>query len=302
MSNGIIQYSNNQCLDFFQSRRLEYDSLNYRSEAEIAIAKAIDKHNRDGIDLEVYYIPNGVIVTPEARTETSFVKIESDFLIFYQGVTAVLEVDGSQHGEPSVAKKDTKKERHWKDKIRGMNVFVVERFSAKECLESPDKVLARFLKRITVKLCWLKSYQPDIGFYDFDRLDVDEDYLIGSMLAEYYSVYKEYFKRWRKYESLTPSSFLEYAKNVSCPVSFDGYKFTFLQNKEYIQLDPEGMKTCSIEWGLEYEFESVEVHSVLYPKMTSNVLESLQFTYSGNGDKDNLDNYHFTTSLTDWID
>ena len=47
MSNGIIQYSNNQCLDFFQSRRLEYDSLNYRSEAEIAIAKAIDKHNRE---------------------------------------------------------------------------------------------------------------------------------------------------------------------------------------------------------------------------------------------------------------
>ena len=293
MSSAIIQYPNNQCLDFFQSRRLEYDSLKYRSEAEIAIAKAIDKHNRDGIDIEIYYIPNGVIVTPEARTETSSVKIESDFLIFYQGVAAVLEVDGSQHGEPSVVKKDAKKEHHWKQ----MNVFLVERFSVKECLKSPNKVLARFLKRIRVKLHFLKNYQPDFGFYDFNC--VDEVYLIEAMLSEYYGVCKEYFKRWRKYKSLTPSNFLEYAKNVSCPLSFDGYKFTFLQAIGYGWLDPEEMKTCSIEWGLEYEFELVKTHPILYPQMTSNVLENLKFTYSGDGDKDDLDNYHFTASLID---
>lgn len=293
MSNGIIQHSSNQCLDFFQSRRLEYDSLKYRSEAEMAIAKAIDKHNRSerSPSEQIYYIPNGVIVTPEARTETSSVKIESDFLIFYKGVTAVLEVDGSQHSEPSVIKKDTEKERHWKDQDQGMNVFVVERFSAKECLESPDKVLVRFLNRIKVNLFFLTHYEHDIEFYNFNH--VDGKVLIESMLTEYYCVCQEYFKRWRRYESLTPLNFLDYAKNVSCPVSFNGYKFTFLQNTEYDLLNTEKMKDCSIECGLKYEFESVTIRPELYYGMTSDVLKNLRFIYSGNGDKDDLDNYHF---------
>lgn len=294
MSNGIIQYSNNQCLDFFQSRRLEYDSLKYRSESEIAIAKAIDKHNRDASYYDIiYYIPNGVIVTPEGRTETSSVKIESDFLIFYKGVTGILEVDGSQHSQPSVIKKDAKKERCWKN----MNVFVVERFSAQECLKSPDKVLARFLSRIKVNLHSLTNYDHDIEFYNFN--DVNGTALVALMLSEYYRVYKEYFKRWPAYifKSSSPLNFLLYAKSVSCPLSFDGYKFTFLQTTDSDWLDPEKMKICSIECGLEYEFESVIMHSMLYPKMTSDVLEDLRFTYSGKGDKDDIDSYDF---CADW--
>lgn len=301
MSSAITQYPNNQCLDFFQSRRLEYDSLKYRSEAEIAIAKAIDKHNRSETfpNEQIYYIPNGIIVTPEARTETSSVKIESDFLIFYKGVTAVLEVDGCQHSEPSAIKKDTKKERHWKDQDQGMNVFVVERFSAKECLESPDKVLIRFLNRIKVNLYFLTNYEHDIEFYNFNHVDGED--LLNSMLIEYYSVCKEYFKRWRKYESLAPSNFLEYAKNVSCPLSFDGYKFTFLQNIEYDLLDTEKMKTCSIECGLKYEFESVTTRPELYYDITSDVLKNLKFIHIGrDADKDDIDSYCFCN--LHWVD
>lgn len=144
MSSAIPQYPNNQCLDFFQSRRFEYDSLKYRSDAEIAIAKAIDRYN-DGLSGHdhsgVFYLPNCLIVTPKSRYKKSTYKMESDFLIFYNGNTGLLEVDGSHHNNPDVAIKDSFK----KELYRSMGVFVIERFAAKTCYANPDLVVKTFL-------------------------------------------------------------------------------------------------------------------------------------------------------------
>lgn len=309
MSSAITQYPNNQCLDFFQSRRLEYDSLKYRSEAEIAIAKAIDKHNRDGIDLEIYYIPNGVIVTPEARTETSSVKIESDFLIFYQGVTAVLEVDGSQHSELSVIKKDAKKECHWKN----MEISVIERFSANECLESPDKVLCRFLHRIKM-INEIKSLSKDYV----------EEYS-SEILLTFYNIYKywwfsekkdhldwlsKFHKIAEKDDLVLPSQkhkivdtcinsvvrdFLRDAQYLF-PISFDGYKFVILSDKDVENPSDftEKMKYYSrVDYGLECDFELILADSILYKEVTSTSFSRLSFSYEREikGDYCNSDSY-----------
>lgn len=290
MSNGIIQYSNNQCLDFFQSRRLEYDSLKYRSEAEIAIAKAIDEYNKyaEFFD-EIYYIPNSIIVTPGARTETSSIKIESDFLIFYHGVTAILEVDGCQHSELSVLKKDAEKERHWRD----MKVFVVERFSAKECLQSPDDVLWRFLNRIN----FIKSFKD---------LRSDEE-LLHKTITTYYQVYASYISdnlslytkghiAGRYSPAKSVEAILSKAK-MSFPISFDGYKFIVLSTCE---MSAEKMKDCSIEQGLGFDFEIVgSANHKIYARITSDILARLKFEYKGhsyaNSDRQNdLSNYSFT--------
>jgi hypothetical protein len=155
-----FEKTNNQCVNFYNSKLYNYDSLNYRSLAEVAIAKAIDKYNSNQDPDETYhhliYLPNNIIVTGQERKPGSTMKIESDFLLNIHAYGfGVLEVDGSQHDNDDQMEKDWHKEKIWK----GMGIKVIERFSASECLEDPDDVIDRFITRLHLVYC--KFYVDD---------------------------------------------------------------------------------------------------------------------------------------------
>jgi very-short-patch-repair endonuclease len=61
------------------------------------------------------------------QTETK----EADFLVFYQGKTRILEVDGREYHQD----RDTDYKR---DRIFDQEGLVTTRFSASECLHNPD--------------------------------------------------------------------------------------------------------------------------------------------------------------------
>lgn len=140
----------NQGNNFYNSDIIKYDSLNYRSSAEVAIAKAIDKYNEGliGSDyLRIYYMPNNLLVTNKKNKHGFRDKIEADFTIFVPAIgNGILEVDGEQHNDLKVRKRDAFKENIW----RSMGFRVIERFSAADCLNDPVKVLNLFISRLEV--------------------------------------------------------------------------------------------------------------------------------------------------------
>ena len=142
-----FEETNNQCVNFYNSKLYNYDSLNYRSLAEVAIAKAIDKYNEDQIDISTHliYLPNNIIVTGQKRELDSTIKIESDFLLSMSVYgLGVLEVDSRQHNDVKVIEKDYYKEEIWKS----MGIKVIERFSAIDCIKEPSDVIQRFITRL----------------------------------------------------------------------------------------------------------------------------------------------------------
>jgi uncharacterized protein YjbI with pentapeptide repeats len=122
--------SNNQGVQFRLDRKIyTWERLRFRSKTEIKIAEALD---RTGI----LFVPNSLarLNTPKGRENK-----EADFLICYNGKWGVLEVDGPFH-TPERRVEEQERERIFK--INGIKV--VERFDAKECYETPDKVVQKF--------------------------------------------------------------------------------------------------------------------------------------------------------------
>jgi very-short-patch-repair endonuclease len=64
---------------------------------------------------------------------------EADFLVFYQGETRILEVDGKEYHQ------DRDKD-YRRDRLFDREGLVTSRFSAKECLDNPDEVVDEFLE------------------------------------------------------------------------------------------------------------------------------------------------------------
>ncbi|AFW93264.1 pentapeptide repeat-containing protein [Anabaena sp. 90] len=121
---------NNQGIQFYSNSTIHtWERLRFRSKTEIKIAEALDR-------TEVLFVPNSLarLTTPKGRENK-----EADFLICYKGKWGVLEVDGPFH---IAERRVEEQERERIFKINGIKV--VERFGAKECYETPDKVVQKF--------------------------------------------------------------------------------------------------------------------------------------------------------------
>ena len=122
--------SNNQGVQFYSNSIIHtWENLRFRSKTEIKIAEALDRTG-------VLFVPNSLarLNTPKGRGNK-----EADFLICYKGKWGVLEVDGPYH---TAERRVEEQERERIFKINGIKV--VERFDAKECYETPDKVVQKF--------------------------------------------------------------------------------------------------------------------------------------------------------------
>jgi hypothetical protein len=121
---------NNQGVQFYSNSKIHtWENLRFRSKTEIKIAEALDRTG-------VLFVPNSLarLNTPKGRGNK-----EADFLICYKGKWGVLEVDGPYH---TAERRVEEQERERIFKINGIKV--VERFDAKECYETPDKVVQKF--------------------------------------------------------------------------------------------------------------------------------------------------------------
>ena len=116
-----------------QPRKVEWQNLSFSSVSEVKIAQALDR-------IGVLFFPNcrGRLTTTEGRRNR-----ECDFLICYEGIWGILEVDGEPFHPASRAAEDHKRDGFFLD-----HCVWVHRFDADECFKYPDNVVRRFLERL----------------------------------------------------------------------------------------------------------------------------------------------------------
>jgi hypothetical protein len=116
-----------------QPRKVEWQNLHFRSVSEVKIAQALDRFG-------VLFFPNclGRLTTTQGRQN-----LECDFLICYEGIWGILEVDGGSFHPPSRAAEDHKRDGFFLD-----HGVWVHRFDSNECFNFPDGVVRRFLERL----------------------------------------------------------------------------------------------------------------------------------------------------------
>jgi hypothetical protein len=116
-----------------QHRKVQWQNLYFSSVSEVKIAQALDR-------VGVLFFPNclGRLTTTEGRRIR-----ECDFLICYEGIWGILEVDGAPYHPPSRAAEDHKRDGFFLD-----HGVWVHRFDSNECFKYPDDVVKRFLQRL----------------------------------------------------------------------------------------------------------------------------------------------------------
>jgi len=116
---------------------LEWGGLYLRSEAEMRIAQALN-------ETEVLFFANArgriglqdTIVSNEQLTG----RVETDFLVFYQGKCLILEVDGQHHLEDGQVIRD-----YARDRVLLRAGLPTVRFTGRDCMEKPHDVVAEFM-------------------------------------------------------------------------------------------------------------------------------------------------------------
>jgi hypothetical protein len=111
----------------------EWKGMHFRSKTERRVAQALDRAN-------VAFFPNarGRLGVGADHRENR----EPDFLVIADGKIGIFEVDGDDFHPPDRASAD-----HDRDRLfRRQGIRVVERFSAVECWEDSDRVVAEFLR------------------------------------------------------------------------------------------------------------------------------------------------------------
>lgn len=121
----------NQATEIGAARIRLWNNLRFRSESEIKIAQALDRHG-------AMFFPNckGRLSTAEGRKNR-----EADFLVCHEGKWGILEVDGEPFHPPTRTAQDHERDRLF----RAHGVRVVEHFDAEECYTQADVVVQRFL-------------------------------------------------------------------------------------------------------------------------------------------------------------
>jgi very-short-patch-repair endonuclease len=108
-----------------------WQNLNFRSESEVQIARALDREH-------VWFIPNCKARLGHGNRQNR----EADFLICHEGKWGILEVDGEPFHPPSRTVDDHERDRLF----RTHGIRVVEHFDASECYQRPEQVVRAFLE------------------------------------------------------------------------------------------------------------------------------------------------------------
>jgi hypothetical protein len=116
-----------------QSKKIELQRLYFSSISEVKIAQALDR-------VSVLFFPNcrGCLTTTQGHQNR-----ECDFLVCYEGIWGILEVDGEPFHPTSRAAEDHKRDGFFLD-----HGVLVHRFDSNECFNYPDDVVQRFLQRL----------------------------------------------------------------------------------------------------------------------------------------------------------
>jgi len=114
-------------------RKVIWQNLSFSSVSEVKIAQALDR-------VDVLFFPNchGRLTTTQGRRNR-----ECDFLVCYEGIWGILEVDGEPFHPASRATEDHKRDGFFLD-----HGVWVHRFDSNECFNHPDDVVQRFLERL----------------------------------------------------------------------------------------------------------------------------------------------------------
>ncbi|MFN8630189.1 MAG: hypothetical protein U0838_07670, partial [Chloroflexota bacterium] len=120
--------ASNQGREFGNSRIVAYNGLNYRSQSEIAIAKLLE------LVPDLLFLPNCAAVSGKLWKEP-------DFLIFYKGLTGILEVDGPTHSGRLA--EDTLRDSYF----QGHSIFV-KHYTSEQCRKDAAFVVKDFLKAL----------------------------------------------------------------------------------------------------------------------------------------------------------
>jgi hypothetical protein len=125
----------NQGTPFYPNNRIYlWQGMRFRSTAEIAIAYALDRFS-------VFYLPNCLVRLNDPRKAKGRANKEADFLVCYQGLWGILEVDGPYH-TPDRRVEEQERERLF----RLHSIRVVERYDSNRCKEQPFNVVREFLQ------------------------------------------------------------------------------------------------------------------------------------------------------------
>ena len=116
---------------------LEWGGLYLRSEAELRIAKALDQtgvlffaNARGRVGLQETIVSNDQLTG----------RVESDFMVVYQGKCLILEVDGQHHSENEQIIRD-----YARDRVLLRSGVPTVRFTGRDCLERPQDVVSEFM-------------------------------------------------------------------------------------------------------------------------------------------------------------
>lgn len=242
---------NNQGNNFYSTNLIVYDGLNYRSQAEVAIAKAFDKYNRENTYSGVTYLPNNIAVTPQLGKHGYVDKAEADFMCFTEYGMGILEVDGSQHQNDDQVEKDIKKEELWKK----MGFKVIERFTASDCMSFPDQVVEAFILRLYLVA---QTYERD------NRHGLNNIKYV--YLQTFFNIIDHFKLDFRKYQ----------LESEAIPLSFDGYKFILgitpnLERRlcfKHKELIAELTRAAGLAFGLPFNFELVPISGGVYQALS----------------------------------
>jgi len=122
---------NNQAQFTFKNPKISHDSLQFRSQHEIAVYEELKKK-----DIVFFPLPVAVFGSKMDKDK----KEEPDFLICYKGKWGILEVDGSQH-------EGSREKDHQRDRLfKRHGIRSIESYSAKKSIKQPDVVVNEFLE------------------------------------------------------------------------------------------------------------------------------------------------------------
>jgi very-short-patch-repair endonuclease len=114
-----------------------WNNLLFRSQAEIEVAKALEKKRA------IFFVNAKCRISNRLGiTETK----ETDFLIFYKGTARILEVDGEEYHQ------NRRLEDYRRDRMFDRQGIRSTRFSASECLKNADEVVDEFLELFSGQL------------------------------------------------------------------------------------------------------------------------------------------------------
>jgi hypothetical protein len=122
----------------------EWGGMFFRSRVEVKIAEALDRR-------KVTFLGNArgrfanYDTSVADRSNVNNGRFETDFLVFYAGKCMALEVDGKHHLTQFQTERD-----YIKDRLLLKEGIITVRFTAKDCIDRPDEVIAEFLQLFSI--------------------------------------------------------------------------------------------------------------------------------------------------------